>query len=564
MKSYIQEHTNPPVFFISGAVVLVFLVVGVAIPEQFGEAASNIRNWIGLNFGWFYIISTTFFLILSAALMLSRYGNIRLGPDSSRPEFSTLAWFAMLFTAGMGIGLVFWGVAEPAYHAANDYIAQTAGVPADPTQRTPADDAANASTAMQFTLFHWGFHPWAVYIILGLSLGYFCFRKGLPMRPASALYPLIGNRIYGWLGNLIDILAVFGTLFGLATSLGLGTMQVNTGLNQEFGVPVSPFVQTLIIILITSVAVVSVVAGIDKGIRRLSVINLWLAAALLLIMFLIGPKLWILSMMYTGAGDYLQNLVQMSLDFAVNSPAGTVPAADFANTWTIFYWGWWISWSPFVGMFLARISYGRTIRQFVVGTLFAPVGVSVLWFGVFGGTGIFYDLFRLGDKEQISDLASEAEATFHLIDAFPLPGIFLSLLALLTMVVVVVFFITSSDSGSLVVDMLTNGGDPHPVRIQRIFWATMEGVITIVLLVIGGSKALEALQAAAVSTGLPFAVVLVIIGFSLLKALRSEDPISMLPQSLKPSSSPSRPDAAASGERVPVAAPDNVDKPTAE
>ncbi|MBB6172898.1 choline/glycine/proline betaine transport protein [Nocardiopsis mwathae] len=514
----------------------------MAFPEQFGEAASNTRNWIGVNFGWFYVIATTFFLILAVVLMLSRYGNIRLGPDSSRPEFSTLAWFAMLFTAGMGIGLVFWGVAEPAFHAASDYVAEATGDP--------------ATGAMQFTLFHWGFHPWAVYIVLGLSLGYFCFRKGLPMRPASALYPLIGNRIYGWIGNLIDILAVFGTLFGLATSLGLGTMQVNTGLSQEFGIPVNPFVQSLIILLITAVAVVSVVAGIDKGIRRLSVINLWLAAALLLTMFLIGPKLWMLSMMYTGAGEYLQNLVQMSLNFSVSTPAGENPAETFATSWTIFYWGWWISWSPFVGMFLARISYGRTIRQFIVGTLFAPVGVSVVWFGVFGGTGIYYDMFRFGEGDKISDVANEAEATFHLIDALPLPGVFLSLLALLTMAVVVVFFITSSDSGSLVVDMLTNGGDPHPVRLQRIFWATMEGVITIVLLVIGGSAALLALQAASVSTGLPFAIVLVVIGFSLIKALRSEDPTSMLPEGFKPRVAPPGPGTeGAEAERVPVTGP---------
>ncbi|ASU83025.1 BCCT family transporter [Nocardiopsis gilva YIM 90087] len=536
-------------FFISGAVVLIFLAVGVAIPEQFGEAATNTRNWIGENFGWFYVLSTTFFLILAVALMLGRYGNIRLGPDSSRPEFSTFAWFAMLFTAGMGIGLVFFGVAEPAYHLASDYVRTTTGDP--------------AAGAMQFTLFHWGFHPWAVYIILGLSLGYFCFRKGLPMRPASALYPLIGNRIYGWIGNLIDILAVFGTLFGLATSLGLGTMQVNTGLSEAIGIPNTSLVQSLIIVLITSVAVVSVVAGIDKGIRRLSVINLWLAAALLLFMFLIGPKLWMLSMMFTGAGDYMQNLVQMSLNFV--TPQGNAAAAEFANTWTIFYWGWWISWSPFVGMFLARISYGRTIRQFVSGTLLAPVGVSVVWFGVFGGTGIFYDMFRFEEGGKISDLAS-AEATFHLIKAFPLPTAILSLLILMTVTVVTVFFITSSDSGSLVVDMLTNGGDPHPVRVQRIFWATMEGVITIVLLLIGGAAALEALQAAAVSTGLPFAVVLVIIAFSLLKALRSEDPISMMPEGFRPPSTPSGPDtrAAKEGERVHVTAPGDLDKSTNE
>ncbi|WP_017558661.1 BCCT family transporter [Nocardiopsis baichengensis] len=527
-------------FFISGAVVLAFLVVGVAIPDRFGEISTATRDWIGQYFGWLYILATTFFLGVSVFLMLSRYGNIRLGPDSSRPEFSTLAWFAMLFTAGMGIGLVFYGVYEPTLHLQDEFVNSVGNDP--------------AAQAMQYTLFHWGFHPWAVYIVLGLALGYFCFRKGLPMRPASALYPLIGDRIYGWIGNLIDILAVFGTLFGLATSLGLGTQQVSAGLSHVFGIPDNLLVQVVIICLITSVAVVSVVAGIDKGIRRLSVINLWMAFALLVVMFLVGPKLFQLSMMVTGLGDYLQNLVQMSLNFI--SPQGNEAARTFSEGWSIFYWGWWISWSPFVGMFLARISYGRTIRQFVLGTLFAPVGVSVIWFGVFGGTGIFYDMFRLEGDDMISNSANEGAATFNLIDAFPLPAALLALLALLTIAVVTIFFITSSDSGSLVVDMLTNGGDPHPVRAQRIFWATMEGLVTIVLLVVGGTAAIDALQAAAVSTGLPFAIVLIVIAFSLLKALRQESPASMLPSGLVvPTDGKGPPTIQVDGDRIPVEEP---------
>ena len=524
-------------FFISGAVVLAFLIVGVAIPERFGEITSGIRTGIGTYFGWLYVAATTFFLGLSIFLMVSRYGNIRMGPDSSRPEFSTMAWFAMLFTAGMGIGLVFYGVYEPTLHLQNEFV-QSVG-----------DDPA--AQAMQYTLFHWGFHPWAVYIVLGLALGYFCFRKGLPMRPASALYPLIGDRIYGWLGNLIDILAVFGTLFGLATSLGLGTQQVSAGLSHVFGIPNNLIVQVVIICLITSVAVVSVVAGIDKGIRRLSVINLWMAFALLVIMFLVGPKLFQLSMMFTGLGEYLQNLVHMSVSYI--SPEGNEAASSFAQDWSIFYWGWWISWSPFVGMFLARISYGRTIRQFILGTLFAPVGVSVIWFGVFGGTGIFYDMFRLDGDAMISNSADEGAATFNLIDAFPLPTAILPLLALLTIAVVTIFFVTSSDSGSLVVDMLTNGGDPHPVRVQRIFWASLEGLITIVLLVIGGAEAISALSAASVSTGLPFAVVLLVIAFGLLKALRKESPASMLPSGLVvPKDGNGPPTIQVDGDRIPV------------
>ncbi|WP_017592438.1 BCCT family transporter [Nocardiopsis potens] len=489
-------------FFIAGAVVLAFIAVGIAVPERLGEITVAVRDGIGQNFGWIYVFSTTVFLVLSIWLLFSRFGSIRLGPDSSRPEFTTVAWFAMLFTAGMGIGLVFYGVYEPSLHMHDPFITASG----DPQ-----------TTAMQYTLFHWGLHPWAIYIVLGLALGYFCFRKGLPMRPASALYPLIGDRIHGWIGNLIDILAVFGTLFGLATSLGLGTQQISYGLNHVFGLPDGQLMQIAIICVITAIAVTSVVAGVDKGIRRLAVTNMWMAAVLLLVMFLLGPKLFMISMMSTGLGEYLQNIVQMSLSFF--SPQGDPDAKAFSEGWSIFYWGWWISWSPFVGMFLARISYGRTVREFIAASLFAPLGVSVIWFGVFGGTGMFYDEATGG---AISGVDNEGAATFALIDSFPLPTAVLQLVALLTILVVAIFFITSSDSGSLVVDMLTNGGDPHPVRAQRIFWASMEGVITIVLLVIGGSAALTALQAAAVSTGLPFAIVLLFIAAGLLKALAAE------------------------------------------
>ena len=526
MTSYIREHTNPPVFFISGAIVLLFVAVGIAVPEQFSAAATAVRDGIGQNFGWFYMLTTTFFVVLAIWLMISRFGSLRLGPDSAKPEFSTVAWFAMLFTAGMGIGLVFYGVYEPTLHMNDPHL-------------QGAEDTGFA--AMQYVLFHWGLHPWAIYIVLGLSLGYFCFRKNLPMRPASALYPLIGDRIYRWPGAIIDILAVFGTLFGLATSLGLGTQQISYGLNHVFGIPDNQLVQIIIICLITAVAVVSVVSGVDKGIRRLAVTNMWMAAALLLVIFAVGPKLFMASMMVSGLGEYLQNVVQMSLTFI--SPQGDADAKAFSESWSIFYWGWWISWSPFVGMFLARISYGRTIRQFVGACLFAPLGVSAVWFGVFGGTGMFYDAASGG---AISGVDNEGAATFALLDLFPLPAAMLQVIALLTIAVVAIFFITSSDSGSLVVDMLTNGGDPNPVRAQRIFWATMEGVITIVLLVIGGDAALTALQAAAVSTGLPFAVVLLLVAIGLIKALRAERGPLQVPAG----SSPEAPQA--EGEAIPV------------
>nr|WP_075925384.1 BCCT family transporter [Nocardiopsis sp. CNR-923] len=495
----------------SGAVIIAFVVGGVFATGPLLHAATATRDWIGSELGWLYVLATTFFLVLAVYLMLSRFGRIRLGPDDARPEFGTLAWFAMLFTTGMGIGLVFWGVSEPIHHLTwprnADFLV--------PEGEAPPAEAADEALALSF--FHWSFHPWAIYIALGLSLSYFAFRKGLPLRPASALYPLLGDRAFGWPGNLVDVLAVFGTLFGLATSLGLGTLQINGGLDYVFGVPVNQHVQAAIIVVITGTALLSVLAGIDKGIRRLSVINLWLAFLLLIVVFLFGPKLWMISTMTTAAGEYLTALIPLSLSFP--SPLADPQAARWTTTWSIFYWGWWISWAPFVGVFLARISYGRTIREFVVGALFAPVIVSILWFGVFGGSGLFYELFEGGG---LSDLPEEQRA-FRLIDVmFTFSPVFGDAIALLLILVVTIFFITSSDSGSLVVDTLTNGGDLHPVRAQRAFWAISEGAVTLVLLVLGGSDALAALQAASVVTGLPFAVILLFMLWGLGRALAEE------------------------------------------
>ncbi|MEU3021854.1 BCCT family transporter [Nocardiopsis alba] len=502
-----RQHTNPPVFIVSSLVIIAFVVLGVAYTDPLLDGATKVRDWIGTDLGWFYVLATTFFLGAAIFLMLSRFGSIKLGPDDSRPEFGTVAWFAMLFTTGMGIGLVFWGVAEPVTHLhapRSEELAETAPSP------------AGVGEALGLSFFHWSFHPWAIYIALGLSLGYFAFRKGLPLRPASALYPLLGDRAFGWPGHIVDILAVFGTIFGLATSLGLGTLQINSGLTQVTGMPNNSLTQSIIIIVITGIALYSVMAGIDKGIRRLSVINLWLAFILLAFIFAVGPKLWIVSSMLTGAGEYLGNLVQWSLSFP--SPLADETAATFTTGWSIFYWGWWISWSPFVGIFLARISYGRTIREFIIGALFAPVVVSILWFGVFGGSGLYYELFGEGGFQD----GDEASAAFHLLDALPLTPIVATIASVLLIVVVAVFFVTSSDSGSLVVDTLTNGGDTKPVRLQRAFWAISEGGVTLILLVLGGANALGALQAASVVTGLPFAVILVFMLWGLFKGLAKE------------------------------------------
>lgn len=520
VKEYINRHTNPPVFFISLAVILAFLIAGVAATTTVSDAAGAALAGIATNLGWFYILAATFFLVFVLALLISRFGRIRLGPDDSRPEFGTLPWFAMLFTAGMGIGLVFYGVNEPVYQAVN-------------APGTDGGPMTSALEGMNFTLFHWGLHPWAIYIVLGMALGYFSFRRRLPLRPAAALYPLIGNRIYGWPGNLIDILAVFGTLFGLATSLGLGTLQINAGLASVFGLPNNSGTQVLIIAAITAIAVTSVMFGIHKGIRRLSVINLWLAVVLMLFVFAVGPKLYILSGLADYTGYYLQNL--LSTSFTVYNPNTQPDAASWQADWTLFYWGWWISWSPFVGMFIARISYGRTIRQFIAGTLFAPVGASIVWFSIFGGSALYYQFYG---NVNIAGQPAE-QAMYILLDQLPIGGIIAAVFSVLTIVVVTLFFATSSDSGSLVIDILTNGGDPHPIRAQRLFWAVTEGAVTAVLLVVGGQTAVEALQAASITAGLPFAVVLLLICAGLFRGLRQEG-VPRPPAEARPAGEPTR------------------------
>ncbi len=503
VSNYIWANTNPPVFITWVVVILVFLAAGAAFPNAANQVAQQVLDFITSNFGWFYILAATLFLFFVLAIMLSRYGRLRLGSDDSTPEYRTLPWFAMLFTTGMGVGLVFFGVYEPPYNTQNAPIAA-------------GDAQETAAQAMSYTLFHYGLHPWGIYIVLGLTMGFFCFRKGLPLRPASGLYPLIGDRIYGWIGYLVDVLAIFGTLFGLATSLGLGALQVNAGLSEVFGLANNSTVQIAIIALITAIAATSVLFGIDKGLRRLALINLGLAVVLMLAVFAAGPKLFIMIGLVDYTGQYAQNFPTMSME--TFHPQLQAEQAEWQAGWTLFYWGWWISWSPFVGMFLARISYGRTIRQFIGGALFAPAGASIVWFSVLGGTGLFYQLERQVD---IAGGAEEA-ALFTLLGELPVAGFLSAAMSVLAILVVGIFFATSSDSGSLVVEMLTNGGDPNPKRLQRTAWAVLQGAVAAVLLLVGGELALEALQAASLAAGLPFAVVLLALCVGIAKGLAQE------------------------------------------
>lgn len=484
---------QPHVFIVTAALVIIFVAYTTIFTEQAGEVFTQAQGWVVNTFGWFYILSATLFLLFAVWLFFSRYSDIRLGPDDSKPEFSRLAWFSMLFSAGMGIGLVFWGVAEPMFHYAAPPMAE-------------AETSAAVSEAMQFSFFHWGLHPWAIYVIVGLSLGYFHFRHNLPLAPRSVFYPLIGKRIYGPIGHTIDILAVFATLFGLATSLGLGAMQVNVGLGRMFGLDMSTGAQIAIIAVITLIALASVVLGVAKGIRRISNFNMILATALLLFVLIAGPTVFLLKLGVSSVGTYTSTLV------ATSFWTGGIPDAGWQASWTLFYWGWWISWAPFVGLFIARISRGRTIREFVAGVLLVPTLYGFLWFIAFGGTSLNIQHFGAGGILAATDAAPEL-ALYALLDNLPLTAFTAAAATLL----VVTFFVTSSDSGSLVVGMIATGGEPRPPRPQRVFWAISEGVIAAVLLVAGG---LLALQTASIVMGFPMAIILLLMCWSLVRALQ--------------------------------------------
>jgi len=367
----VKAGINAPVFYPSVALIGVLVVFGGAFPDMADTFFTAMQGWLIKTFGWFYMAAIGTYLIFCILLAVSRYGAFRLGPDHSEPDFSYLSWFAMLFSAGMGIGLMFYGVAEPVLHYANP--AQGEG-----------STAVAAREAMGITFFHWGMHAWSVYAVVGLSLAYFSFRRNLPLRMSSALYPLIGKRIYGPIGHTVDVLAVFGTLFGVATSLGLGAQQVSSGLNFLFNVPEGLGTQIILIAIITAMATTSVVLGLDGGIRRISELNLWLAAALLLFVLVMGPTLFIFQSLFQNFGNYVSGIMDMTFNSYIYT--GGEDTDSFMSSWTLFYWSWWISWSPFVGMFVARVSRGRTIREFVLGVLLVPVGATFLWLTAFGDT----------------------------------------------------------------------------------------------------------------------------------------------------------------------------------
>ena len=495
-----REHIHPVVFPVSAIVIIGFVIFGAAASDTANDVLWEVQGWITDTFGWLFIASVAVFLIFLFYLVVSQHGKVRLGPDDSRPDYGYLTWFAMLFSAGMGIGLVFWGVAEPIFH----FI--------DAPRAEGGTDAA-ALDSMVLTFHHWGLGAWSVYAVLGLSLAYFGFRHNLPMTVRSALYPLIGRRTDGWLGNLVDILAIFGTMFGIATSLGLGVAQINAGLNSAFDVAINPGNQIILIVIITIAATISVVTGIDKGIRRLSEVNITLAGLLLLFVAIVGPTVLLVGAYVENLGNYVYNFVEVLFW----SGSYSADDAGWLSAWTIFYWAWWISWAPFVGSFIARISRGRTIREFILGVLLVPSLVSFAWFTVMGNTAISMQAEGTADIYGAMEDAGfdESLAMFALLDQLPFP----LLTTIVTIFVITVFFVTSSDSGSFVIDMIASGGSLHPPVGMRIFWALSEGAVAAVLLWLGG---LSALQAGAIATGLPFTVVLLVVVVGIFKGLHSE------------------------------------------
>ena len=483
---------NRPVFIASALLIVGFIIFGSLFGELAGEVFSQLQSFITHRFRWLFIILMNVTVVFSLYIALSRYGDIRLGHQTEHPEYSLLSWFGMLFSAGIGIGLLYWGTAEPLYHFMSPPMGQ-------------AETVEAAKQAMSISFLHWGIHAWALYCVVALSLAYFHYRRGLPLSIRSVLYPLIGQKIYGKWGHVVDTLAVFGTMFGVVTSLGLGAMQINAGFSNVFGIPNNVPVQLCLIAIITAMATLSVMMGLDKGIKRLSDINIVLTVLLLGFMLFFGPTQFIIDSFIENIGNYVSQLIP--LGFWSEAYSNT----DWQANWTIFYWAWWVSWSPFVGIFVARISRGRTIREFIFGVLFIPMLLLFFWFTTFGGSAVHMEL--MGNYGLIEAVKADyGSAIFKLIEYYPLT----KPLTLVIVVMIMLWFVTSSDSASLVIDMLTAGGDTNPPKIQRLFWALSQGVIAAVLLVAGG---LSALQAVAIIAGFPFAIVVFVMMYCLWRGL---------------------------------------------
>lgn len=499
-----------PVFPVSALAILGFTFLTLAFQTQAEPLFVGLRDWLTAHLSWFFLAAGNIFVLLCLGLILSPLGRVRLGGPEATPDYGYVGWFAMLFAAGMGIGLMFFGVSEPMSHYAAAYGGITFGEDGLRSDWAPLNGAegdidAARRLGMAATIFHWGLHPWAIYAVVALALALFSYNKGLPLTLRSAFYPIFGERIWGWPGHVIDILAVLATVFGLATSLGIGAQQASAGLEFLFGLSSTNTVLILLIVAITAVAIVSIIRGLDGGVKLLSEVNMALALLLLLFILIAGPTAEIVTGFFTNLGAYVQALPALSMPFGRED-------ANFTAGWTGFYWAWWISWSPFVGMFIARVSRGRTVREFLIAVLIVPTLLSVLWMTALGGTAIS-QVVNDG-LTGVQDAALEVKL-FEMLTHLPLTG----LTSLVGIVLVIVFFVTSSDSGSLVIDTIAAGGKTNAPVIQRVFWASFEGMVAIALLLGGG---LAALQAMSVSTGLPFTFVLLGACYAILRGLMNE------------------------------------------
>ncbi len=484
------------VFPISAACIVIFVAFTLIFQEQAAQFFGQLRPWLTTQLDWFFVISMNFFVLFCFYIAFSKMGRIRIGGQDAKPEFSYPGWLAMLFSAGIGIGLMFFGVLEPVNHTLSTPLGVEAGT------------AEAERLAIAASVYHWGLNAWAVYAIVGLALAYFCFNHGLPLTLRSAFFPILGDRVWGISGHIIDVLAVFATIFGLATSLGYGAEQVAAGMDHLFGIAVTDGVKVALIIGITAIALVSVMAGLDAGVKRLSEINMAMAVLLLFFVLFAGPTADVLGRFATGAIDYIRYMVPLS------NPVGREDTGFF-HGWTTFYWAWWIAWSPFVGMFIARISKGRTIREFMICVLIVPTIFCLLWMSVFGGTALEqmaagYD----GVKDTVTNWKPEL-SLFMLLEQMPMSFI----VSTISLVLIVIFFVTSSDSGSLVIDTITAGGIMNPPMPQRVFWCTFEGLVAIALLLGGG---LASLQAATISTGFLFTIVLLVMCFGLYRGVKED------------------------------------------
>ncbi|WP_256011652.1 glycine betaine uptake BCCT transporter [Desertivirga xinjiangensis] len=484
------------VFAIAAIVVLLFVLWGIISPQNLAETSTSLLNITTEKFGWFYLLATFSFLLFSIFLAFSRYGSIKLGEDDDVPQYSKKSWFAMLFSAGMGIGLVFWGAAEPLSH----YI--------DPPQNASPQTAEAARLAMRYSFFHWGLHAWAIYTVIGLTIAYFTFRKKRSGLISSVFFPLIGEKADGPLGKAIDILAIIATIFGVATSLGLGTLQINGGLHSLTGLSNNFSTQLTIIVIVTILYLASATTGLDKGIKILSNANLSIAVVLLVFVLFVGPTSFIFDVFTTTIGSYLQNLVQMSLTLTPFSQG------NWIKSWTLFYWAWWIAWAPFVGMFIARVSRGRTIKEFVLGVLLVPSLFGFLWFAVFGGTALNLELFHNGKIAEAAQ-TDVTSALFNTLQQLPLGNILSAIATLL----IITFFITSADSATFVLGMLSSKGVQNPSTKIKLVWGLLQSSIAAVLLLSGG---LQGLQTASIIAAAPFSIILAFMCYSLYLALQEE------------------------------------------